>query len=431
MPTSNRSTPISLLPVLSVNFIGMLGYSIIMPFLVFLVNRFGGNEFIYGLLGATYPAFQFFGAPLLGRWSDRFGRRKILLLSQLGTFLAWVVFLIALYLPTDSLLRVDSTTLGSFAITLPLIFLLLARALDGLTGGNISVANAYLSDISTEETRKSNFAKMTISSNLGFVIGPALAGLLGATVLQETLPVLTAMLISTVALYLIWSHLPESKKDAQPLPALKLSIKKFFHQEHKECYELNSETKAKNSFKELLRLPSIPLILGIYFLTFLGFSLFYAAFPMHALHFLEWDSLSLGIFFSFLSGLMIVVEGPLLSLLSKRLSESQLIIVGGAILVGNFVVIGLGGKELVYMAGVLFALGNGLMWPSFLSLLSKTGGAAQQGAVQGIANSSGSLASIVGLVIGGYLYGTFGPATFLVTAVILAINWVLCLRLPR
>jgi len=94
-----QSTNISLYPILAVNFVGTLGYSIILPFLVFLVTRLGGNALIYGIMGATYPAFQLVGAPILGRWSDLYGRRKILLLSQTGTLASWFIFLLALFSP--------------------------------------------------------------------------------------------------------------------------------------------------------------------------------------------------------------------------------------------------------------------------------------------------------------------------------------------
>ena len=79
-------------PVLVVSFIGTMGFTIVLPFLVFLVTGFGGNGFIYGLVGATYPAFQFVGAPVLGRWSDRFGRKRVLLVSQAGTLVSWMIF---------------------------------------------------------------------------------------------------------------------------------------------------------------------------------------------------------------------------------------------------------------------------------------------------------------------------------------------------
>ncbi|MEJ2196186.1 MAG: MFS transporter, partial [Ignavibacteriaceae bacterium] len=94
LPNEN---PLSLYPILAVNFVGTLGFGIVLPFLIFLVTRFGGNAVVYGIMGATYSAFQLIGAPVLGRWSDIYGRRKILLLSQLGTLLSWFIFLAALY----------------------------------------------------------------------------------------------------------------------------------------------------------------------------------------------------------------------------------------------------------------------------------------------------------------------------------------------
>ena len=199
---------ISLLPLLSVNFIGTLGFSIVLPFLVFLVNRLGGNAFIYGLASSMYPAFQLIGAPILGRWSDIYGRKKILFLSQLGTLLSWIIFLGALFIPVVTLFKVDSKILGAFTFTLPLAIIFFARAFDGLTGGNISVANAYLADITAEKDRNRNFGKMSISSNLGFIVGPALAGILSVTQYGDAAPVLGAIIISLIGTLLIYILYP-------------------------------------------------------------------------------------------------------------------------------------------------------------------------------------------------------------------------------
>lgn len=182
---------------------GTLGFGIVLPFLIFLVTRFGGNAVIYGIMGATYSAFQLVGAPLLGRWSDNYGRRKILLLSQVGTLVSWLIFFLAMFLPVTIIHDIDSSIWGNFTLTLPLLILFLARALDGITGGNVSVANAYLADITKESGRSKNFGKLAISSNLGYIIGPALAGLLGATVWGEKVPVLAAIFISTIATIII------------------------------------------------------------------------------------------------------------------------------------------------------------------------------------------------------------------------------------
>src|SRR5262249_55467359 len=129
----------ALFPVLLVNFIDALGFSIVIPFLVFLVHDFGGNGFVYGLVSAAYPACQFLAGPFLGRWSDQYGRRRLLLLCELGTLAGWALFALALVVPKQALGHVDSRSLGAFTVTLPLVLVLVARALDGLTGGNISV----------------------------------------------------------------------------------------------------------------------------------------------------------------------------------------------------------------------------------------------------------------------------------------------------
>jgi MFS transporter, DHA1 family, tetracycline resistance protein len=168
--TSQVKRP-SLFPILLVNFVGTLGFSIVLPFLIFLVMKFGGDAVVYGLLAATYPAFQLIGAPLLGRWSDVFGRKKVLLLSNVGTSVGWILFLFALFLSVEKPFSINIAFIGTFAIIVPLLVLFLARAIDGITGGNISVANAYLADISSDENRSKNFGKMAISSNLGFIVG--------------------------------------------------------------------------------------------------------------------------------------------------------------------------------------------------------------------------------------------------------------------
>src|ERR671938_105017 len=205
----------SLFPILLVNFVGTLGFSIVLPFLVFLVMKLGGNAIVYGLLAATYPAFQLIGAPVLGRWSDVFGRKKVLLLSNVGTSVGWILFLFALFLPIKNSVNIDVASIGTLVIIVPLLVLFIARAIDGITGGNISVANAYLADISSDENRSKNFGKMAISSNLGFILGPALAGILGGTIYGAILPVLAALILSLVTIIVIVLLLKESKPSSE------------------------------------------------------------------------------------------------------------------------------------------------------------------------------------------------------------------------
>ncbi|HKR72478.1 MAG TPA: MFS transporter [Candidatus Nitrosocosmicus sp.] len=418
---------ITIFPLLLSNFIGTMGFSIVLPFLIFLVIDFGGNALIYGILAAIYPAFQLIGAPILGKWSDNIGRKKVLLISNGGTFIGWIIFLIALIVPVWNIYGVNSVILGTFVITLPIIILFLSRALDGITGGNISVANAYLSDVSTDKSRSKNFGKMAISSNLGFIVGPALAGILGSTVYKEMLPVLAAVLISLIAVIIIAVMLKESKVTSTPSSVINLSekvaIRNTFSCEPKECYDISNPKNL--SFFDVFKLKNISFLLILYFFIFLGFNIFYTAFPIHAVDGLKWSITEMGIFYSVLSGVMILVQGPVLRKALQVLSEEKLVIIGSLILGINFALFMFNSTVLVYVALVLFALGNGLMWPSFMSILSKRAGAVHQGIIQGVGSSMGSLASIIGLVVGGILYNLYGPVSFLISAAVIFIVFIM------
>jgi len=416
-----------LFPLLLVNFIGTLGFSIVLPFLVFLVRDFGGNAIAYGILGATYSAFQLIGAPILGKWSDVYGRKKILLLSNAGTLIGWIFFLVALFLPVEKF-TIDNALVGTFVISLPLLVLFLARAIDGITGGNISVANAYLADISSNENRSRNFGKMAVSQNLGFIVGPALAGILGGTIYGAILPVSAALILSLVTIIVIGFRLKESKPGPpEILVQEEGTIRKVFSQECKDCFD--NENPKKLKFRDVFKLKHIPYLLVLYFLIFLGFNIFYASFPIHAAIGLKWSVTQLGIFYAVLSGIMVVIQGPVLRKALKKFSEQKLVIIGSVILGTNFILFMSNITFVIYGAVILFALGNGLMWPSFMSILSKRAGTTLQGAVQGVAGSFGSLASIIGLILGGTLYNLIGATTFLVSAGVIFTAFIMSFRL--
>jgi len=428
MISKEKRTPI--FPLLLVNFIGTLGFSIVLPFLVFLVMKFGGNAVVYSLLAATYPAFQLIGAPILGRWSDIYGRKKVLLLSNAGTAIGWILFLVALVVPFEETFSINLISFGTIVVVVPLLFIFFARAIDGITGGNISVANAYLSDISSDENRSKNFGKMAISSNLGFILGPALAGILAGTVYGAILPVLAALLLSLVTLFVIGFLLRESRTKSNPIVIPEEgTIRKVFAQECKDCYEPVSPIKPK--FRDVFKLKHISFLLVLYFLIFLGFNVYYASFPTHAASELKWSVTQLGIFYAVLSGIMVFIQGPVLRKALKKFSEEKLVILGSIILATNFVLFFSNNIISISLAVVLFALGNGLMWPSFMSILSKRAGTVLQGAVQGVAGSVGGLASIIGLIAGGVLYNLIGGATFLISAAVIFSVFVMSFRLLR
>ena len=191
------------------------------------------------------------------------------------------------------------------------------------------------------------------------------------------------------------------------------TIRKAFSQECRECY---LEHTKKPRLQDVFKLKHISFLLALYFLIFLGFNIYYATFPTHAAKDLRWSVTQLGIFYAILSGIMVLIQGPVLRKALKRFSEEKLVIIGSVILGTNFILFVSNNIVSVGGAIILFAVGNGLMWPSFMSILSRYAGSKLQGSVQGIAGSFGGLASILGLVLGGFLYNSIGAVTFLISA---------------
>ncbi len=419
----------SILPILTVNFVATLGFSVVMPSLVFLVTRLGGNALIFGVVGATYSLFQLIGAPILGRWSDRYGRRRILLLSQAGTFVSWGVFLVAVALPRVPIAAVDSPLLGAFTLTVPLAVLFVARALDGFTGGDESIANAYLADISDDQHRGEYFGKLAASSNLGFVAGPALAGLLGAMGLGELPAVIAAFAISGVSILVIAVGLPETTLCALSADPEHVNIRRVLGQQHKECFTMPAARTLTAA--QILALPSMNLMLAVYFLVFLGFNLFYVAFPIYATTAIAWSLTRIGVYFAVMGLMMALAQGPLLRRLSqRRWSDRNLVIAGSILLAASFPFFTATSGVSIYAGTALLAVGNGLMWPSLLALLSRATDHSVQGAVQGFASSTGAVASIVGLLLGGALYHSLGGQVFLLSAGLIALSTALALMIP-
>jgi len=417
----------ALYPILAADFVGALGFSIVLPFLIYLITRLGGNAVVYGVMGATYSAFQLLGAPILGRWSDRYGRRRVLLLSQFGTLVAWGIFLVALWLPVQPMFNVDSAVLGAFTVTAPLLVLFLSRALDGLSGGNVSVANAYLADISDDRNRSANFGKMGMWANFGFILGPAIAGVLGATGAGEVLPVLAAFAISGVACVIIAVWLPESTPCALRTDPEQSGVHKILGQDQKQCFQM---TAPKLSAREILALPSVGLLLALYFMVYLAFNFFYVAFPVYAATGVHWSLAQTGVFFSVLAFLMALVQGPVLARASALWSDRTRVLGGSFLLAASFFFFNSPNVVSIYIGAALLAFGNGIMWPSLLSVLAKSANRNVQGTVQGFAGSLAAVASIVGLLIGGLLYSALGARVFVMSGVLTFVTFAVAFAIP-
>mgnify|MGYP001209606201 CR=1 FL=1 len=212
---SNRKKALSI--VFFVILLDLIGFGIIIPILPFYVRSFGVSDVAIGLLAASYSLMQFVSAPFLGKWSDIWGRRPILIISLMGSSLAWFIFGIA-------------EEVGSYNIIGGLLILFVARMFAGAMGGNISTANAYIADITTEEERPRYLGYIGAAFSVGFIIGPAIGGFLATdytirivdAILPEVIPITAyslpsfgAGLLSLLGMILCIFYLPESNKHGE------------------------------------------------------------------------------------------------------------------------------------------------------------------------------------------------------------------------
>ncbi|NVB82329.1 MAG: MFS transporter [Kofleriaceae bacterium] len=403
-----------------VAFLSSLGFSIVLPFMVPLVLRLGGNAFVVGAIGALFWSAQLVGSTWLGTLSDRIGRKRVLFRSQLGAMAAWLVFLCALDAPRIELLHVDRAGLGTFVITLPLVLIALARFTDGLFNGSISVASAYVADFSDGDKRKLYYGRLGAASSLGFVVGPMLAGFSARGGLDVGAVVVLAFVLAAIAALLIRFRLPA----LSPRPGAALEVaRQGGVRAHKPlgggCSEAVRQPRWR--VRAILSIPEVRPLIGLYFLIYLAFSMFAASMPIHAVVDIQWSTAELGLFYTTLALALGGTELLVLPPLARRLSASMIAAGGSALLVVAYLLMGTSDTTALLAGGVLYGVGNGLMWPSYLTMLSHSGSREAQGAVQGVGSSTGSLASIIGTITGGVLFVRAGVVTFYISATMVAI----------
>ncbi len=402
-----------------IGFLSSLGFSVVVPFLVFLVTRNGGNAFVLGALGAAFWAAQFFGSAWLGPLSDRIGRKRVLFRSQLGAAAAWGVFLVGVLVAPVELAHVDTAATGAFTLTIPLVLIAVSRVTDGLFDGSISVANAYMADATTGADRKVGFGRLGVASNLGFVLGPVIAGVLAKDESGIVLVVALSLGLSACGAALAHFALPE----VDPHPATPTAVVEAGGGARKllgtGCKDAVAQPPSR--LRAVLAVVALRPLMALYFLVFLGFSIFTAALPIHAAQDLGWSSSDLGVLFTVLALSLVVTESVVLPPLARKTEEATLGAIGSALVMAGYIAMAAHSAVALYAGAVLYGIGNGLSWPSYLALLARTGPGTMQGTVQGVASSTGSAASIAGTLASGVLFETIGPATFYVSAAALAL----------
>lgn len=375
-----------LVTIFVVVFIDLLGFGLILPLLPYYAETFDASSTMVGLFMATYSAAQLIGAPVLGRLSDRFGRRPIMLVSIGGTFIGFVLL--------------------GVANTLWLLFV--SRLIDGTTGGNISVARAYIADVTDEKNRARGMGLIGAAFGLGFVFGPALGGFL-STGERYALPAFVAAGLSLCNFVAVYVWLPESL-DATRRAQIKANKESSF---------------SWSALRRMVSHPGVGPLLRISFVFGLAFAMFEGVFSLYAQKHLELASNQTGYLLAYVGVLVAFVQGGAIGRLSHRFREEQLILGAAAILVPSL--IGWAYAPTTWIVVVALAplsLSIGVLSATVPSLLTMRVQHQQVGGVLGVASAIGSITRIIGPILGAALLdfvGTWSPG--MVAA--LLIGWLL------
>ena len=366
--------------ILLVVFVDLVGFGLIIPFQAIYANRLHATGLTFGLLVGVYSLMQLIFNPVLGRWSDRVGRRRVLLISIAGSVASHILLGVA-----------------DLAVSLPLLFL--ARALDGITGANVATAQAYIADVTTSENRAKGMGLFGAAFGCGFVVGPALgAGLyyVGSAVSDETygtcFPAFGAAVISLVALFLVWRYLPESRPDREKPSTFRV-------------FKLSQ-------FTTMFAHPRLRELFTVAFFTIFAFVLLEVTFVYLCLHRFGLGASGTGLVFAYIGVCMVIVQGGLVGRLATRFGEASLVAVGPVINAIGFLMIS--SVPLLTSATVAWyvlllgcipvTFGHGITNPNLNALISRQAGEGRQGAVLGLSQGVGSLARTIAPPIGGLLY---------------------------
>lgn len=374
-----------LLPAYLLTFVNTLGYSILMPVLPFIVAGYGAPKWVFGLMLSLYAAFQFVGAPFLGALSDAWGRKPILLISQTGTLLSWFIFLIALYLPDYTI----------FGLAIGLIVIGFSRALDGITGGNTSVANAYISDITTREEKSYIFGYLGGITGIGMIVGPGIGGLTSSTSFGFKGTIFVAILISTFTLIAIIFWLKESLLPENRTPRQRGSVFKSF--------------LILRRFRALNANPIIKLL----FITKLFFSIMMAFYissiALFIIDLFDYNERELGVFM-LVVGLFLAFNQAFMSRrVIKKIGEFPTLLLGLALSAIGLICITLTSNFWLYILFYyIMNLGLSLSFPTFNALISIHADPKKLGEVMGVSESINSFSLAIFPIFGAALYGFFG-----------------------
>ena len=396
-----------LLPLYLISFQNVIGFTLLIPVLPFVVQKYGGGSFIYGFILATYAICQFLATPILGTLSDRYGRKPLLLISFAGTLIGWAIFCLSAFVPQVVV----------FGMQLPLWIILIAQIIDGITGGNISIAGAYAADVSKPHERSKIYSMFGALFGVGFVIGPALGGIVAQGPAGYLGVGLLAFLITLITVLAIIFFLPES---------LEPHKRRFI-----PLIDAFKKINVIAGVAQYRKKAGIPTLLVGRFIYALAFAMLNVAFTVYAQKYLHLNETQLGVLF-FMVGIMVVInQGFIARHVTKKTSEKTAFFLGQIV----FAVVAFAyifepnlWQTLVIMAFLTFA--SALSIPTSRALLSTLADEHEQGELGGLDESLNALTRAIGPLVAGFLYETTNHWSFGIIALIFVFSQALWL-VPR
>lgn len=379
MPLVRQRSP--LFPIFLIVLVDVLGFTIVIPLLALYAERFGATPLTATLIVSCYAVCSLISTPIIGKLSDVYGRKRLLMISQTGTCLGFII-------------------LGT-SEALWMVFL--GRILDGITAGNLSIAQAYISDHTTAENRAKAFGIIGVAFGIGFMFGPALGGWLGDYGMH--LPFIVAAGLSGCSILATYLMLPtdaHSKADAPKVDSGPVGPG------GKRPGAFDVET-----YSEYLRRPGLRGLYVQFFLYTFAFSIFISGFALFAERRfvsgdppMPWGAKEVGYLFAFAGLVGIIWQGGLIGRLVKKYGEYPLCIAGFiALIIAYVLIIGVPRDEWTWMLGVTFvnSFGNGVLRPVITSRITQAVGRHEQGVAIGISGSLSSLAMMMAPPTGGFL----------------------------
>lgn len=394
-PASQRRLASPLLPIFLIVVVDVLGFTIILPLLPFYSERLGASPAIVGALVSTYAICQLISGPILGQISDRLGRKPILMISQAGTLAGFLLL--------------------AFAGSMPMLFV--ARAIDGATAGNLTIAQAYISDVTRPEERAKSFAIIGIAFGFGFLVGPAISGFLAQFGYQA--PIFAACALSFTTILCTTFFLP-NREQTQKISA-GLEAGEAVPGERR--LSLLSWGEYTRFFRErdLARLLAEWLFFSFSFATFIsGFALF--AERRYTWHGHPLGVKEVGYLFALSGFIGIIMQGGMVGRMVKRFGERRMVQIGFLTAGIGYAAVGFTHTvwQLIWVSS-LTSIGAAALRPALTSLVTQKAGRREQGLIIGLTQSLMSLAQIITPVISGILIEHRFLTTWAVWAGVLAL----------